>query len=254
MIIENDILIVKSKPEGAELTSILNKKTGLEYIWQAGMEWPKHAPVLFPIVGQLKDNIYYYDDEIYSLERHGFARTNTFLITAHETDSVEYSLLFNDETLRVYPFQFELLVSYELKNELLEIIYTVFNNGEDDLYFSIGAHPAFKIPLNNNERYDDYYLEFNKDEDAQRWMLHNGLLDNKTRPVFQGKILQLTKTLFNEDALVFKNLKSDVISIKSKNHSHGLNFHAQGFPYFGIWAAKDADFICLEHGMALQIM
>ena len=250
--IENDFLIVTAKPNGAELCSIYNKQTGLEYLWQAGHEWPKHAPILFPIVGQLKDNIYIYEGKKFSMDRHGFARTMTFLTTDHRTSAVEYSLIYNEQTLAVFPFQFELLINYEVIDADLKILYSVINHGEDDMYFSVGAHPAFKVPLVDGESYDDYYLEFNKEETTERWMLNNGLLDNHTKPVFNNsRQLLLSKSLFNEDAIIFKDLHSDIISLKSKKSAHGFHFQFKEYPYFGIWAAKDADFICLEPWMGI---
>ena len=251
--IENDILIVTSKPSGAELCSIYNKQTKLEYLWQAGLAWPKHAPVLFPIVGQLKNNSYVHEGKTYSMDRHGFARTMTFLTTDHRPEEIEYSLMYDEETMNVFPFQFELLINYEVIDATLNILYTVINHGQANMYFSIGAHPAFKVPLTIEENYDDYYLRFSKTENTERWLLNNGLLDNSTAPFLVNKNdLQLTKSIFYDDALVFKNLKSDNISILSKKSEHGLKFQFEGYPYFGIWAAKDADFICLEpwHGIA----
>ena len=254
--IENDILIVKSKPLGGELTSIFNKKTNLEYLWQAGNAWPKHAPVLFPIVGQLKDNIYFHNGKKYKLDRHGFARTKNFELSKEQNHSVEYNIAYNDETMACFPFQFDLKIGYELSGASLKIVYTVSNVGNDEMFFSIGGHPAFRVPLKQNESYDDYYLEFNSAENSGRWLLDNGLLNNKVLTCLQNtNILPLNKLLFYEDALVFKNLKSDFISLKSKKHEHGLNFKFKNFPFFGIWAAKDADFICLEpwHGVTDNI-
>jgi len=251
--IENDLLIVKAKSQGAELTSIFNKKTMLEYLWQAGKEWTKHAPVLFPIVGQLKGNVYFYNGEKYSLERHGFARGLPFAVGNSETNRMEFVLNSSAETLKIFPFQFELKIIYSLEGNTLNVKHEVNNRENEKMFFSIGAHPAFKIPLDEKETYDDYFLEFNKKELAERWKLQNGLIvDEKEIVLNNTNILPLRKSLFDNDALVFKNLKSDLISIKNKKSNHGLNFYSKGFPYFGIWAAKNADFVCLEpwHGIA----
>jgi galactose mutarotase-like enzyme len=255
--IENDFLVVQSKVEGAELTSIFNKKTNLEYLWQAGEEWPKHAPVLFPIVGQLKDNIYYFEDKQYSLDRHGFARTKTFNVNEQKENLIEYILTSDDEvTLKVYPFEFELMIRYELKGPSLKTIYIVKNKGKEEMLFSIGAHPAFKVPVSQNEKYEDCFLEFNQHEHASRWLLNNGLITDATIPFFENsKTFSLSHKLFYDDALVFKELESTEISLKSRKYEHGLHFQFSGFRYFGIWAAKNADFICLEpwHGIADSI-
>jgi galactose mutarotase-like enzyme len=251
--IENDFLIVKAKEEGAELTSVFNKETNLEYIWQAGKEWAKHAPVLFPIVGQLKDNTYLYNGKSYILERHGFARNLQFTVYNLQSEKIEFILRASGETLKIFPFHFELKIIYSIDKNKLTVKYEVRNTGENKLLFSIGAHPAFKIPLSENELYEDCFLEFNKSEFAERWKLQNGLISGEKETVLNStNILPLKKSLFHDDALVFKNLESDLISIKSKKSNHGLHFCFKGFPYFGIWAAKDADFICLEpwHGIA----
>ena len=117
----------------------------------------------------------------------------------------------------------------------------------------MGAHPAFKIPLTDKEQYDNYYLEFEKEETADRWLLKNGLIEKTAVSFFsKAKTLPLQKNIFYDDALVFKNFASNSISIKNKNNKHGLQFQFEGFPFYGIWAAKDADFVCLEpwHGIA----
>jgi len=251
--IENDFLIVKAKQDGAELTSIFNKKTNLEYLWQAGKEWAKHAPVLFPVVGQLKNNIYFCNEKSYSLERHGFARGLQFAVSSPESDNMGFLLKSADSTLKIYPFHFELKIIYSILENKLNVKYEVENSGNEKMLFSVGGHPAFKIPLKENETYEDYFLEFNKNEFAERWKLQNGLISEEKEVILNNaNILSLKKSLFYNDALVFKNLKSDIISIKNKKSNHGLHFHFKGFPYFGIWAAKDADFICLEpwHGIA----
>ncbi|MEP7263302.1 MAG: aldose 1-epimerase family protein [Bacteroidota bacterium] len=245
--LENDHVIVSLQSFGGELTSVLNKETGLEYIWQAGKEWPKHSPVLFPIVGSLKEGSYIYHDKSYSLDRHGFARTRDFEVLEQNESSVSFILKSDAATLDVFPFPFELIITYIIKENKLEVQYKVINTGEDEMYFSIGAHPAFKVPLNDAHAYDDYYLEFNKTETAGRWPLNNGLLENETVNFFNGnKTLPLKKELFATDALVFENLFSDCISIKNNKDEHGLDFHFSNYPYFGIWAAANADFVCLE--------
>ena len=247
--LENDCLKVRINEKGAELTSVISKDTGLEYMWSGDPAfWGKTSPILFPIVGTLKKDSYRYQNNLYTLTRHGFARDSTFQVAAQQGDSVIFSLSSTPASREKYPFDFELQVGYKLSEDNLEVNYTVENTGPDVLYFSIGAHPAFKVPLVKGTAYEDQYLEFNETENSGRWpIVGEGLIKNAPIPFLQyTSILKLTRTLFNEDALVFKDLKSDKISLKSKAHAHGLDFHFGGFPYLGIWAAKNADFVCIE--------
>jgi galactose mutarotase-like enzyme len=245
--LSNEKITIKLKPAGAELCSIYNHKTGLEYIWQAGKEWPKHSPVLFPIVGSLKDGSFLHKGKSYPLDRHGFARTKEFKILKQEVDSVSFLLKDDEETQKVFPFQFELMITYKIAGNQVDVIYNVKNTGAEEMYFSIGAHPAFKVPLTDTHDYEDYYLEFNQQETAARWPLADGLLEQKPLPFFNdSNIVPLNKELFHSDALVFKNLKSEHIGIKNNRDDHYLDFYFKGYPFFGIWAAKNADFVCLE--------
>ena len=247
--IENEHLKVTIKEKGAELKSVINKETGLEYMWNGDPAfWGKTSPILFPIVGTLKKDAYNYNNKSYSLTRHGFAREATFQITKERKDGVIFSLSSTPASLQKYPFNFELKVEYRLIRNNLEVSYVVINEGTDDLYFSIGGHPAFKVPLLEGTTYEDYYLEFEKEENSGRWPISpEGLIEERAVPFLQNSsILKLTRGLFTNDALVFKDLKSKKISIKSGAHPHGLDFYFSDFPYLGIWAAKNADFVCIE--------
>ena len=245
----NEHLQVKIRKKGAELYSVLSKDTELEYMWNGDPKfWAKTSPLLFPIVGALKNDTYFYDGGSYSLPRHGFARDVIFEVSAQKPDGVTFSLSSSDSTMEKYPFEFELQVEYKLVENLLEVTYYVKNEADDKMYFSIGGHPAFKVPLTDNSKYEDSYLHFDRMENAERWpVTSEGLIKDKPVSLIENSsALGLTRSLFEEDALVFKNLKSDIISIKSHQHSHGLDFYFEGFPYLGIWAAKNADFVCLE--------
>ncbi len=251
--IENEFLKVVIKTSGAELGSIIQKHTGLEYLWQGGAGWPRQSPVLFPVVGQLKNNEYIYRDIAYTLERHGFARNKIFSVSNASLKEAVFYLEEDEQTLSWYPFTFRLTIRYTLDHQLLHTHYEVSNTDQKILYFSIGAHPAFLIPLTPEEAYEDYFLKFNKKEKAVRHMISGGLMDTVTKPVLENTdLLPLSKPLFYDDALVFKGLQSDCISIRNRINNRGLDFHFSGFPYFGIWSARDAGFVCLEpwHGLA----
>lgn len=246
--IENEQLRAVISSKGAELQSLVNKTTGLEYIWNADAAyWSKHSPILFPIVGALKDNTYYYKEVAYQLPRHGFARERTFLKDQLSAEEAVFTLTQDADTLAVYPFAFSLTLRYKLQDTLLVCTYEVANTGYDELLFSVGGHPAFAVPMVKDATYADHYIEFNKAEPLHRWKLDNGLIatDATLLPTINNK-LSLQHELFFDDAIVLKNMQSNSITLASNTHPHGLHFNFDNFPFFGIWAAKNADFVCLE--------
>ena len=247
--LENDLVKVTINPKGAELTSIYHKKKEQEYIWQADPAfWGKHSPVLFPIVGTLKADTYYYKNEAYQLSRHGFAREMTFLVEEQSASSASFSLYSNEETLKKFPFPFRFTIVYTIIETQVDISYRIFNTGQNTMLFSVGGHPAFRVPLAENTSYEDYYLEFEEEENAGRWPISkDGLIELTTQPLLNNTFrLPLTKALFSADALVFKHLRSSSVQLKSDKTNEGFTFHFPGFPYLGIWAAKNADFVCIE--------
>lgn len=246
--IGNDFLEVSIKSKGAELINIYHKIKNQEYVWQGDPAfWGKHSPVLFPIVGSLKDNHFEYGGQLFPLSRHGFARDMEFELVNKEAETVTFLLSNKAETENVYPFLFRFYIIYQLQGASLSVTYKVENPGTGDLWFSVGGHPAFRIPLFEGSSYDEYFLEFSEKEPLQRWPISkDGLIETAPEPVTSGNTLQLTKSLFYRDALVFKNLESQRVDLKHINGNTVLQFNFSGFPYLGIWAAKDADFVCIE--------
>lgn len=249
IILENESVQATFSPKGAELQSLKNKTFNINYLWRGDAAyWGKFSPILFPIVGGLKDNTYYYKDQAYTLPRHGFARDREFAVEKISDTEVLFTLETDDETLKVYPFQFRLGLRYTLSGTTLSCTYEVTNtSGTESLLFSVGGHPAFALPLENGVNYNDYQLHFNKDQELTYNKLNKDLIDDETGSIaLQDGNLPLKHELFYEDALVFKNLHSDHIRLSSNKSAHGLDFHFTDFPFFGIWAARDADFVCLE--------
>jgi galactose mutarotase-like enzyme len=247
--ISNQILQIEIASKGAELQSIINNKTGLEYLWDADPAfWSKKSPVLFPIVGGLKNNTYNYNNKSYQLSRHGFARDSFFELTAQTENSVTYTLNSSEATLKNYPFYFSFAVTYTIEENKLICTYTVKNTDDKTMFFSCGAHPAFKVPLTGNTDFTDWYLQFAVNENAGIWPLSaEGLILKEAIPCLNNtNQLALSKPLFYKDALVFKNLQSTTIGIISSKSKHGLTMQFDGFPFYGIWSTQDADFVCLE--------
>eukprot|EP01136_Pigoraptor_vietnamica_P031110 Opistho-1_new@91257 len=217
-IIENQFLKVSINPLGAELVSLFNKENNTEYMWNADPAfWGKSSPVLFPIVGALKNNQYFYQGKTYTLPRHGFARERVFSVEVQKEDSITFLLKEDEESLKVFPFPFEFRLIYTLVEKTLSVSYSVKNIGNEEMYFSVGGHPAFAVPLSEDTVYEDYYLEFNQTEDFPRWELADGGLIKKeaTRFLENTNRLALTKELFYQDALVFKHQKSTEVILKS---------------------------------------
>lgn len=247
--ISNEKLSVSLSAKGAELQSLYLKETGIEYMWNADPAfWSKKSPVLFPIVGGLQNNTYHFKGHDYQLPRHGFAREKTFSVHQHSDTDIQFTLASDEETLLVYPFHFLFSVSYSLENTVLSVTYRVENTGTEPMYFSVGAHPAFAVPLLAQTKYTDHYLKFNHRENAGRWPLtKDGLIESSPIPLLVNTSnLPLNKELFYGDALVFKDLASTAISILNKKNKHGLTVSFPGFPYMGIWSFKNADFVCIE--------
>ena len=244
--ISRDQLSATIDETGAELQSL--QLNGLEYLWQGDPKyWGKRSPVLFPIVGELKDDKYILDKKEYILPRHGFAREKVFEAIQISDAAAIFTLHSNAESLAVYPFQFIFQVQYEIRNNKLSCTYIVQNPDVKAMYFSVGGHPAFKVPLTGRYQYDDYALKFEKDSVLHRYRLKKGLVKDGAEPMLLvKKKLPLDQSLFYDDAIVLKHLNSKRVKLFSGKDKHGLTLKFEGFPYFGIWASKDAPFICLE--------
>lgn len=249
IILENEYLKASFALKGAELQSLINKENDVNYLWSGDPAiWAKFSPVLFPVVGGLKDDTYYFEQTAYHLPRHGFAREMDFeAIQVSDTELV-LKLHHNADTLKKYPFEFLLQLRYCLKGPALSCTYEVSNPSSDrPLLFSLGAHPAFSVPLKNNLLYGDYFLEFNNDQALLYHKISDNLIEEETvkLPLTDGR-LHLKHELFYNDALVMKSLKSNCISIRTEKDQSGIHFKFKDFPFFGIWAAKNANFVCLE--------
>ena len=248
-VLENEVLKVQVISKGAELQSIVNKLFGMEYLWNGDPAfWAKRSPVLFPVVGSLKNNQYVYQGKAYQLPRHGFARDMDFQVEKQSPEEIIFLLRSNAETKTNYPFDFEFRIRYQLQGDELSTEYMISNTGNSILLFSVGGHPAFRLPLTTETRFDDYYLQFEEPENLSRWPISkDGLLQTQTIPVLEdSKRLSLKKSLFYQDALVFKYPASSEISLLSLKTDRGIQFQMGEFPFLGIWSAKDADFICIE--------
>lgn len=253
IILENSTYKIGILQTGAELRSVINKQTQQEYIWQADASvWNRSSPVLFPFVGRLKNDTYTYQQKNYHLPQHGFARNVDFELVEHTQQKAVFVLKSNEETLLNYPFSFALQLTYELTENEVLLAYKVENTGAEDLFFSLGAHPAFRL----EGELEEYSLEFEQEETFNRHLLSGGLRTMESTPVpMEGKRLALQKSFFEEDAIVLKEMQSKEIHLLHQHKEKYISLKAEGFPYYGIWAKAPFPFLCLEpwHGIADSI-
>jgi galactose mutarotase-like enzyme len=248
ILLENENIRVTFAAKGAELRSITSKITGLDYLWKGDAAyWGKYSPVLFPVVGALKDETYIAEGQEYHLPRHGFARDLDFDVEKISDSELLFTLFSTAATLKIYPFEFELALRYNISGSSVSCTYEVTNPGGKELLFSIGGHPAFAAPLTADTAYEDCYLEFAVDESLTYYKIADNLISDRTDSLHldKGKLF-LKHSLFYDDALVFKQMNSRAITLRNTKNEYGLHFRFNDFPFFGIWAAKDANFVCLE--------
>lgn len=239
--IQNQFLRAEIKHTGAELFSLI--KDGKNYIWNIDTQfWDKTSPVLFPVIGGLKDNTFEFEGQKYQLPRHGFAREMDFEALEKSEDSVVFSLKYSDETLKIYPFDFELIIGYYLNENSITVKYSVINHSDKKMYYSIGAHPAFAIDGN----FEDYALQFDDSTSLTTHKIYDNLFSGETVQIdLNDKILPLNYDLFAKDAIVLKNSTTKSLTLlRDSQPLFKVNF--PDFPYLGIWAKKNAPFICIE--------
>lgn len=247
--IENEFLKVTARNFGAELTSVYYKPTHTEHLWQADKNfWGWHAPVLFPVVGRCMNDEILIDGNKYAMEKHGFARKSEFTLLELNENKMVFMMQSSESTLRIYPYQFEFLIAYTLDGNKLLVSYEVINRDTKTIYFQLGGHPAFAAPFSATEKYDDYYLEFENTENAPRHYIDaNGFFDGRTETALtNGMRVNLRPDLFKDDALIFKDLQSRKVFLKSRNHERYVEVDFNGFNYLGLWAKENAPYVCIE--------
>lgn len=250
-VMENGHLHVAVKADGAELCSLQDAK-GRELLWQAAPVWPRHAPVLFPIVGRLKGDALRHNGHEYRLTQHGFARDRRFEWSQRSATSCRLVLHDDPQTLAIYPFPFLLEVAYALDDNSLKIEFTVTNTGQEVLPASIGAHPAFRWPLIDGVAKEAHTLLFAEEERAPIRRLSEGLLlPNPSPSPVRDRRLDLTPALFDQDALIFDHMASRSVRYQAPG-APTVEVSWEGFRQLGIWSRAGGDFLCIEpwHGFA----
>ncbi|EAG0857258.1 aldose 1-epimerase family protein [Listeria monocytogenes] len=248
--LENEVLLVEMKTAGAELTRIFHKDTGLEYLWNADSKfWGRHSPVLFPTVGRLVEDTYLVDGKPYHLGQHGFARDRNFQVVEQTEKSVRFELDADEDSLAVYPYKFKLSIIYTIEKNTVAVSYEVENTDNKRIYFSIGAHPAFNLPLTDGTTFEDYYLDFGTEENLETLCLEGPYRSGEIKKVVDeaARYLPLNYDLFKNDALIFEALKQKEMTIKSDKTPHFVKVSFPEFPFVGVWTAKaGTPFLCIE--------
>lgn len=246
--ISNKKIEIKINQKGAELCSLKKVDSSYEYIWQANEKyWNRSAPVLFPIVGKLIDDTYTYKDKSYKMSQHGFARDKNFELFEQSENIICFMLTHDSDTLKIYPFEFELYISYALVNNSVEVTYKIVNKTKGEMYFSIGGHPAFncdEVDYHNN----NLYFEFEDLDVLQSYVITpKGICQDKIKLELASNKLFLSQDLFKNDALIIDDLKSKCVSLKNSKNDRFVSVHFESCDYLGLWS-KDACslFVCIE--------
>lgn len=249
--LENEFLQITLSSHGAELTGVTSKE-GIDYLWCADKKYcERHSPVLFPIVGKVFENEYEYEtkdgiSKKYALPQHGFARDSEFQVTSQDKRHIEFTLESSETTKEKYPFDFSLKIIYELEENTVKTSYVVENKSEETMYFAIGAHPGFNWPL-TDDALEDYYIEFEKEEVAQRLLITPEAYLSGEVESYPVKQIALSKAFFEAGTTVLTNLQSEYVVLKSKKSDHSVTVTIKGFPFLGIWSPETgAPFVCIE--------
>ncbi len=215
-------------------------------MWQAHEEiWPRHAPVLFPVVGKLRHGKIMINGQEYEMGQHGFARDLEFEMVELYTDLMRFKLVSTPETRKMFPYDFQFFITYEAADENIKITYNIVNTGDERMYYSVGAHPAFNLP---GKDLSSFRIEFERDEDLDRHLLTAGLFNGDMVNIGSNtRKLQLGSELFANDAIVLKNLRSTYLALVQPSSNFKIGLLYRGFSYMGIWTKHPyEEFLCLE--------
>lgn len=232
---ENELAAVTVSEHASEITSFVDKATGIEHMWQGDPAfWAGRNPTLFPMVGSTWNKEVCIDGKVYHMGNHGFTRNSEFTCIEHSDNTIVMELKDSEETLAQYPFRFTLHITYTLEGKTLSIRYSIVNDNDHVMPFNFGLHPAFNCPMAEGEVQADYHLETNEDE----------VFMQGKDVVAEGKILELNREVLEKTILVTAPKSTET---KLTNGKHTVTVHAEGYEWLAFWSAKNnAPFVCIE--------
>lgn len=247
--IKNEHMQATITDAGAQLISL--QKDGTEYLWQGDPAfWKEHAPILFPFEGRLYNEQYTVHGRPYSMQIHGFAKKSAFYLVDKSEESVTFGLSDNDETMKIYPFHFDFQATYTLTDNLLQIGFQVLNLSEETMFFGLGGHPGFNVPLEEGTTFEDWYLEFSEKCQPDQVVLTDHVLvsEQLRRYALEDDTkLPLHHDLFDHDAIVLTNIP-DTVTLKSDKSDRSVTVIYPQMPYLGLWHAvkTTAPYLAIE--------
>ena len=241
-LIKNENLAVGVKSFGAVLTSIKSEETGFEFLWQGNPEvWNGQSPILFPIIGRLLDDECFIDGKRYSIIRHGLARHREFELETQRDNYLCFVQRENAETLESFPYKYELKIEFELSGNSLTVTHSVKNTNEREMYFSLGAHPAFNCGMG-----DRIVFEKKETKYCERIDENSLLIENKDLILDDSDTIEIYEHLFDKDVMIFEKPESKFVTLVSNDSDRRIKFTFGDAPFFSVWAKPNAPFVCLE--------
>ncbi len=250
--LQNSKLLVKADSIGAELKSIkrVNDSEDIEYLWQLNPKvWERQAPLLFPVIGRLKDEEYTYDGQTYKIGIHGFARFKDFIVERISEDEINFVLQDDEDTITEYPFKFKFTVSYKLNGMNIIKSHKVENTGNQLMPYEIGGHEGYNLTLFNNEKMEDYYLEFPKMNSLETYTTDENIMINRKKLSIklEDTRIYLSPEVFKNDALILDKFAINKVKLRNTKNSRGIDVEFHDFKYLGLWTKyMRSNYVCIE--------
>lgn len=250
--IENADLLVHISEKGAELQKVFNKREKFDYLWDGNPDfWASHAPNLFPVIGRLNEYTYIKDEKTYEMPQHGFAKDSLFTVSKSTEDTAVLVLKSNEETKKMYPYDFTFTITYTLEGKNLTTTYTTENHSKETMPYSVGGHPAFNLPMNGEGTYEDYTLTIDPKKDVAYFEsdpvpYRSG--NKKPFDAMENGVLPMNHETFRKGLIIIDEATIDTVTLASEKSSHGVKVHMADFPYVCLWTKEqmDAPYICIE--------